>query len=206
MNNKFFTIPLMIAFTLVSYSAIASLGFLGDWTLAKDKNEVQVFTRKVDGYSLKEYKGVTTVKASVADILVIMRDVAAYPKWQNVKTVKMLEKKSDDEFIYYTITDAPWPVSDRDNISQTTITKNDKGEVRINIIALPDYQKPVSGMVRIPEFKGFWKLIPQADNITKIVHQGLADPGGNIPDWLANASVVDTPFDSLVELRKMLGN
>jgi hypothetical protein len=37
-----------------------------------------------------------------------------------------------------------------------------------------------------------------------VAYQIHADPGGSIPGWLANATVVDTPFKTLKNLRSTI--
>ncbi len=38
----------------------------------------------------------------------------------------------------------------------------------------------------MPEFGGFWRLRPLADGQVEITYRVHGDPGGHVPDWLAN--------------------
>ena len=71
---------LTMAVVLTSLSSAVYANLLNGWKLEKEQKEVAVFTRKVDGYNLKEYKGTTTVKASVAAIVRIIKDVEIFTK------------------------------------------------------------------------------------------------------------------------------
>lgn len=54
--------------------------------------------------------------------------------------------------------------------------------------------------------KGFWRFIPEKEGRIKVIYQIHADPGGDIPSWLANAVAVDSPFNTLKNMLKMLKN
>ena len=67
--------------------------------------------------------------------------------------------------------------------------------------ALPEYSAEVKGVVRIPYLDGFWLLEKIDDNKTKVTYQVHADPGGTIPAWLANATAVNNPYETLRNMR-----
>ena len=175
------------------------------WDLAKDKNGVKVSTRKIEGYTLKEFKGETIVKASSDKVLTMLKNIEGYVNWMpDCKESKALKKVSETEFYQYTVTDAPWPVTDRDNVAHMKISDKGNGEYHIALKGSPDYIAKNSDYVRVPQLKASWQIIPQSNGGTKVVYQGLASAGGSIPDWLANSFVVDTPFETLVNLNKKL--
>jgi len=179
--------------------------FAQNWDLAKNKNGVKVYTRKVDGYKLKEYKGEAIIKVSANKVLGLLTNVNAYTKWMpDCTQSKLLRKVSETELYQYTVTDAPWPVTDRDNIALMTIKRQSSGAIRLDLEGKPDYMDKNDKYVRVPQLTASWELIPQGDGSTKVVYQGLASPGGSIPDWLANSFVVDTPFNTLVNMREYL--
>ena len=49
------------------------------WELAKDKQGVKVYTRKVDGIDFKECKGVITIKTSLTSLVALVSDANAAP-------------------------------------------------------------------------------------------------------------------------------
>ena len=58
------------------------------------------------------------------------------------------------------------------------------------------------GIVRIQKMKGYWLLTDKGNGIVEVLQQCVAEPGGSIPDWLANSAVVDTPYQSMYKLKK----
>jgi uncharacterized membrane protein len=175
------------------------------WRLEKDKNGVKVYTRPVEGMTIKEFKAVVIINAPVSKLLSMVMDVVAYPKWvANVKSVKILKETGNDEVIYYTEIQVPWPLSNRDNIIRSKIVNDSAtGIVKVIMTGKPDYLPEYSGIVRIPNAGGYWHFSPLEDGKVEVVMQYLADPAGNIPDWVVNMFVVDGPYKTFLKMREI---
>ncbi len=176
------------------------------WSLAKDKNAVKVYTRKIDGWGIKEYKAVFSVKASLKKVVRILKDVPGRYNWLH-NTVEIREiARTPDAVSFYNLVDAPWPVSDRDNITTFSFVQLNPTQVRVNMKLLKTHTKaPVyDGIVRIQKMKGYWLLTDKGNGIVEVLQQCVAEPGGSIPDWLANSAVVDTPYQSMYKLKKYI--
>lgn len=186
-------------------SFLTTLLFLpsGQWQLKKNEAGIKVFTRAVETSELDEFKGVAEVKASVAEIEAALKNVKAMPTWLPDNKIAELIKMEGNELYYYSVTDAPFPVDDRDAILKFTFTKEGQN-LRVSLKGLPTYKPKISGRVRIPQIEGFWLLEPVSTNTTKVTYQVLANPGGSIPAWMANATAVDNPFKTLEGLRRHL--
>jgi len=52
----------------------------------------------------------------------------------------------------------------------------------------------------------FWIIVNAGNNQTYIKHIAHMDPSGNVPAWIANSKVVDTPLKTLKNLRTLLEN
>jgi hypothetical protein len=65
---------------------------------------------------------------------------------------------------------------------------------------------PVKGVVRMPSMRGHWILIPvEGGRATDAEYQVFADPGGSLPDWLANLASKTLPRETIAGLRKQVG-
>lgn len=84
-----------------------------------------------------------------------------------------------------------------------TYSRAGDDSVTIRVEAVPEYVPLRDGKVRIPKANGQWKLEPNAEGVN-VTYQMHASPGGAIPSWLANQTVVDTPFGTLKALRSFL--
>ncbi|MEO1437001.1 MAG: START domain-containing protein [Bacteroidota bacterium] len=188
---------------LVSTSFV-TLDLFSEWSLKKDKNGVKVFTRKVEGYSLKEYKALAFIKTDVKSLEALILDPSTWLSWQhNCQEAKMVEQ-SGNSYIAYNVTKAP-VVKDRDMVVKMDVVRLRDNRTKINMTAVNDKVAEKDGLVRIKYLKGYWLLTPQNGGV-EVLQQVHADPGGKIPDWVANSSIVDSPFKTMGNLKDRLEN
>ncbi len=200
--TNYYKMPGMLAMLALLFTT--SVFAQKDWELRKDEDGIQVYTRDAEGSSLKEFKAQATVHAPIASLVAVMKDVADFVNWwPNAKESTLLES-SETEQHHYVVTNAPWPVSDRDGVYHFSFRKGsgeDSTSTFIYIDGVADYMPENDGKVRIPMCKGFWKFTPNESGV-EVTYQMHADPGGSIPGWLANRAVVDSPFKTLASLQK----
>ena len=191
---------------LVAVSTLIWADAKPDFTVEKQKNGVTVYTRKIEGSALKEFKGVTSIKTSLTSLIALMDDTAAYTQWlHNVTEAKLIQKINYYERITYTVIHAPWPVSDRDTITYSKITQDPKTKViTINLKGMPDKMPPQGGRVRVPALKGFWQFIPNKSGSVTVIYQVHSEPGGSIPDAIANSTTTDIPYNTLLNMHKVV--
>lgn len=176
-----------------------------DWALERDKNGIKVWTKKRPNSSLKEYKGVTVINATVDELVSIFKNTKLHDQFlykAQAGSVKVVKKISDNDFYTYMIVNAPI-VKDRDVVTHYKFIKdNNTGTVTVELEAAPNLVPINDNYVRVPEMKGYWKFIPKG-NSTEVIHQAYSLTGGNIPSGLANSAAVDTPFSMLSELKNL---
>ncbi len=177
-----------------------------EWILAKDKKNIKVYTRKVEGTNFKEFKGVVTIKASLTSLVALLSDAAAAPDWvANCSETTVLEQISAKESYTYSLSKAPWPVADRDSIVHNVISQDkDTLVVTIKQTGKPDHIKEKKNITRVKKIEGLWQFTPKKDGNIEIVYQNLSDPGGAIPVWLVNSSLVSQPYETLLKLQKVV--
>lgn len=200
MNSKRYALfAAVLAGLLASPASFAQDG----WTLAKEADGIKVYVRKVDNSPLREFRGEVAVKSTPEDVVRVLRDANAFRKWMPDVAASELLKATDTEQYHYLENKAPWPVSNRDGVYHFTYTRPGDGTIVVRVEAVPDYLPVREGKVRIPQAEGQWKLVPSADGVN-VTYQMHASPGGSIPNWLANQTVVDTPYGTLKALRSYL--
>lgn len=178
-----------------------------NWNLAKDKNGVKVYTRKIEGWGIKEYKVNMTVKASLSKVVSVLKDAKGRYEWlHNILEVREVERPNKDIVAIYSKVDAPWPVTDRDNITQFSFSYPSSNTARVDMKIIKSHKKaPIyDGVVRVDRLQGYWMLKDKGNGYVEIVQQCAAEPGGSIPDWLVNSAVVDTPYNSMYKLKQYI--
>jgi hypothetical protein len=172
------------------------------WSLAKDSDGVKVYVRDVPNSPLREFRGEVDLKVSPDRVVKVLQDAGSFRKWMPDVVASDLLKATDKEQFHYLENAAPWPVAHRDGVYHFTYMRSDGAApvTTVRVEAVPDYVPAREGKVRIPKAEGYWKLVPTSSGVG-VSYQMHADPGGSIPSWLANQTVVDTPFKTLKALR-----
>ncbi len=176
------------------------------WELSKQSDGIQVFVRDSPNSKLKSFRAVVIMPTRLTSLVAVLEDTTVFPRlFHNCKSAKSLKKAGHNEFYNYIVTAMPWPVSSRDSIIQSIISQNKKTKrVDIAINSMPNMVPQKSGIVRIQHLVGRWAFTPLKNGMTKVVYELNIVPGGNIPAWLVNLLVVDTPFYTLLKLRKLV--
>ena len=181
-------------------------GVKTDWKLRKEESGVKIFTRSVKGSPFEEFRGVVTISStSLTGVLDVIMDVKNYPNtFPNCSSAEVLVQKGKYNDIHYITIDAPWPVTDRDAIYEATTSISPNGKyARVKLMPLGDYKEKKDSFIRVLNGSGYWELQEISANTIQVVYQFHADPGGEIPAWLANSVIVSNPLKTLESLRNI---
>ena len=175
-----------------------------DWKLQKDAKGIKVYTRKVPGETLKAFRAVTLVDASADQVLGEITDVEQGAEWMDrCAESHLVQQEGPDVYLAYTLIDVPWPLDDRDLVTRVQI-RREKDRIICTMSNVPDAVPVKRNVIRMPRYEGQWVLIPQDNGQTQVISEGISSPGGTIPDWLANSEVVESPYNTLSNLRDRL--
>jgi hypothetical protein len=176
------------------------------WILRRDQYDVQVYTRKVKGSPILEFRADIIIHAPIDAVLAVFEDDGKVPLWfYHRMAAEFIEQTADLKRVYYFLAKLPWPISARDAVFER-IKSTDPltGEVRFDLKSLPDSLPKTRGVVRVKHFNASWRLIPLSDGSTKVYFQQHSHPEGFIPPFMANQLVTDVPFYSLKNLRTLI--
>ncbi|QMU27760.1 START domain-containing protein [Adhaeribacter radiodurans] len=175
------------------------------WELRRNENGIAIYSRKLSDASFKQIKVECELPGTTSQLVQVLRDVPHHPDWVYATSkATLIKKKTENNFIYLTETDMPWPVTDRDLVVETIIYPIVKGNLHIEVKSLPDYVPINKNFIRIPYSEATWDIFPLPDNKLKITYTFSINPGGSIPSWLVNASVVTGPYNTFMKLREIL--
>lgn len=184
---------------------VATPSLAQDWRHVTSEDGVAVTAREVPGRGFPTFRGVGVIDASIWEILAVLSDVSRHSQWMfRCAEARQLRKLSEMEYIVYSRTDAPWPVSDRDAVFHSTVHPSLKEltiDVRFRAVQSP-LQGPVKGVVRMTKLQGHYRLKALGPEKTLMDYQVDADPGGMIPTWLAKLATRRLPIDTIRSLRK----
>jgi hypothetical protein len=175
------------------------------WKFAYEKEGIGVYNRESIGTDLKEFKGEVIVTSTLSSIISVIGDIDNFANWAyQTRKAELLKTEGTTQYVHV-ITKAQWPVLDRDIVYKCQISQNPQNKVvTISMDGISNYIPVQKEMVRMPSANGLFVLTPLANNQVKITFQLSANPGGQIPLWMANLVAVDSPFVTLNNLREEL--
>ena len=124
----------------------------------------------------------------------------------NTYDSKDVKKVSDNEIYCYSMVDAPWPVYDRDNVTRYTYKKISDTEMYVYLKNFSGILSEKSGIVRINRMEGYWHFKETSPGNVQVTQLAVAEAGGSIPAWLANSSIIDSPYHTLLNLKNHIEN
>lgn len=188
---------LILAVLLASTVSLAA----DDWKIAYDREGIRVYLNAVAGSPYQQFRGVSTIKASVRTLTDLQENLRVACKWLYAcDQMRLLDVDGDSTWVYLT-TNLPWPTQPRDIIIKIRTERLDDGTLVRHLSAEPDRLPEEPGLIRVQQLWGEWIMKPLGERETEVTYQLQADPAGDVPGWLANRFVVDAPVVTLRTLR-----
>jgi len=189
-------------FFLCLYS---SLGYSQEesWKLELDKQGIKVYTSKRSDTKILGVKAETVIgQASFDAFKNVLFDVEHLDEWVGEsKSSEVLKEVSSEEKIYRMVLKVPFPFKDRDMVQHISVADESKDYLKVLLVNQPDYVPEFAKAVRMPVADGYWEFKRlQADDF-QVTMQFDSDPGGEIPAWLINMFIVQSPYNTLLNLR-----
>lgn len=174
------------------------------WEFAKERDGVKIYTRKEVNSSLKSFRGVTDLHTDMDKVCSLLGNGKNFDWWdKDITGIKVLSFEPGKVIQYYLIYNVPWPLSDRDlvvdaRISVNPVTKEETIMAQPLLNVIPE--KP--DLIRIKKYWQKWTVTPISPGLVRVTLEGFVDPGGNVPSWLYNMVITDTPLKVIKEVRK----
>lgn len=199
----------LIATLAIVLSCLGSAAFaeVHEWELvqeAEERDDVTTWTRKVDGFTLKAFKGQIEVPYSMLVVMAVIADVERFPDWVFQCDYGRLMTEIDNNVAYVHIKGI-WPVSDRDVVTVTNPVQDPETlTITLKTEATGGLYPHQEGKVRIPALDNVFILEPMEDGWTRLTFETFVDPGGFIPGWLANMVAIRAPKDTLEGMYRIM--
>ena len=200
MKNKIFLLFVIICQSSFLFSQ-------EDWKLAKDKDGISVYTRKEGDNKFKAFRAEVTAKTSVQNFVATLQDIDLFSEWgHNIDRAKLLKREGEALQIYYSVAKVSFPYKNRDGIYLNRFNWNSETKtLKVDIEILSDYLELNEKYTRVKGY-GHWIVKEIPSNKIEIIFYMQIDPGGNIPSWLANNFVDNSPYFTLLNLKNILEN
>ena len=180
-----------------------------DWEFLREVGGIRLYKRDVPGMSFDAYKAEAVMDTRIEVIGMILRDVPTYSEWMpNCQQAQIIEKLDEQNFITHQINKTPWPLKSRDTVVKARTTINwESGIFRVDLQAIEDPRVPPQpNRVRIEKMKGFWNIQYLDRERTRVSYMMCVDPGGSVPQSMANKRLQNGPLTMLKSLRTAVRN
>lgn len=191
-------------FTIFLFTLVHSYSLSGQsWNFVKEKDGIKLYTGEEPGKPLKAYRGITDINAPAEKIFALLEDVNNTDWWdKNLTEIKVLDYVKNKSARYYLVYDLPWPVTDRDLCVDVIVTTDPStGERKITAAPLPGLIPERKDRIRIKDYRQTWTVTPAGKELSHVVLEGYIDPAGNVPDWISNMLITDSPYKAINGVR-----
>jgi hypothetical protein len=203
---KFGALAILIIGLVINVSWAAEDG----WKKTGESDGIIGYARPTNKSSVDEIKAEGIVNAPIAVVEAVMRDIPSMPEYmflcKEASLINTPDMKSAGDVVYfYSLTDLPFPVSDRDGVikSAWSIDKT-TGTIYCYAQGVKTTYKQKKNTVRITFSIIETTLIPRGADKTYVIYQVLSDPGGDLPSFVVNLLTNDYGIKTIAGLRKMV--
>lgn len=199
----------LLSFLFLTTTAIAQQDPESTWDLKRDRDGIQVFTRKVDGSPYDAVRAEMLVEeVRLSSMVALILDAEACPQWADRCSESYVhEHISDTEQLIYTLNDLPFPVKDRDVMSRVTWSQDPQtGAVSMHSQPAAGVIEERKGALRLENANVSWHFQPEGEGVVRVINEAHIDPGSALPGWVTNMLLVDTPFITMQSFRDEIKN
>ena len=175
-----------------------------EWEFVKERDGIRIYTRQEPGSKLKAFKGEAMMNTTLEEIYPLLSDPNRAEWWDDdVSHIDIIDYQKDRSSKYYVVYDVPWPFGDRDLYMESKIEPDfDNNRAIITTTAVEGVIPEKPELVRINRYWQKWEAVEENEGQVHLYLEGFTDPGGNIPAWLLNSMVTDTPYTMFENLKK----
>ena len=192
------------AFSFLFFSLSSNIQSIGEaaWTEVAIDRGVTVWSRGGLDRMLPELRARGKIYGELFHAMAVILDNERSPEWVPNCTASREIKRLDAQTTWgYSVTDSPWPVSDRDTVVKVVAEEIELDqEYRVVMQAQPALLPLVEGRVRIPHSKIYFLLKRAGANTIQIEYGLDVDPGGVLPKWMVRRTARNTMIETIIAL------
>lgn len=176
------------------------------WTVKKEKDGITVYSRHSELSKFNDIRVSMDLPGTVEQLSTVLMDVEKYPDWvYATKSCEMIKKVNDNEVIYYSEIQTPWPAANRDFYADVKATLHPESHVLlVESAGMKDYKPEKKDLVRVPMSKGHWVVTTTSANHIHLEYILQLDPGGSIPACILNTFAAKAPLETFANLKRKM--
>lgn len=177
------------------FSASAAESEDGEWPLVMKRNGIEVYARVLPGSRAKEVRATIEIDAPPGQVFALLLDSGKFVEFMPyiVEARTVARDSRSVWYLYQRI--SPPLVSDRDyTLRHESFEEPQQGRYELRWDVAND-RGPAArdGVVRVEVCTGSYVVEGQGGDVrTRLTYQLHTDPGGSLPDWLANRANIES--------------
>jgi hypothetical protein len=199
------TVNLLILIFVLPAAEPGGLLAQEQWKSVSDDNGVAIYSRKVAGHEVSEFKGITHINQPIEVVGAVLAEIPAYTGWffkclQAGKIPQIFSTAYN--YMVYIIQNTPWPLWPRDVVYDVKIRIDmAAGKVEVHCKAVPELVVPIrKDHVRITDSELHWVLERIDAHRTRIIFIMRTDAGGSVSGYWSDLGCRKTIYHSLMNL------
>lgn len=178
----------------------SSLFQSNEWTLTESKDEINVYTKGIQGRpNGKEIKSVTQVSQSPERLLALVVDYPNASHWRSrVKSMEKIKDIDRNNWLVRSVTDLPWPLEDRTTVMNCNVERDEKTGTIVYTFKSSGKE---NGLEPSETVVGQYIFRPLPNGQTEVTHHIVMESPVQVPAWLESSMIGDS-FITQMELMK----
>lgn len=175
------------------------------WQLKKETDGIKIYTQSVANSDIKALKADFMINGDMDKLASVLLDISGQKDWvYSTMSSKVLKKVGEQELIYYSEKDMPWPVTNRDAVMRIKIERPTEATMLVSVSPVNGMMAEKNDIVRVKSSDVTWKVTQVNGSTMKVAYQASVDPGGSLPAWVTNMFLTKGPLESFKKLREMM--
>lgn len=178
------------------------------WKLEKNKNGIKVYSSQLPNSDYKAIRAECLMAGNYSGLISTITDVPLFTTWiYHAKICSLMVQNSDLDFIYYSETSLPWPLSDRVAAVHVVINTDSLPKFMTITGSGECWRIPESDdFVPVTHYSAHWNVTMPTANTIFIKYELELNPGGEIPVWIINMFAANGPYETFSNLAEKLKN
>jgi hypothetical protein len=174
-----------------------------EWTLERDEENIQLYTRSVPDSPFLEVKATTLINASIEKVAQTFGYGDGCSEWQAMcKSSEVLSTVSETERYVYLVLDLPWPLADRDMVIHSS-GQIDREAGTVTVHLKSDSSKhPLQDYLRA-ESHGQYQIKGFSDEQVEFTYIMRTDLGGDVSPDIINPRLAESMHSDVASLRAL---
>ena len=174
------------------------------WEKVKEKDGVEVFQKKVGDHLA--FRGVGTLKGTTNEFIRVLHDPSTWPRWvENLKSGKLIEKKSESHFIFHQMIGTPFLMKDREAVFQSIVSRKNS---TTTLVEMKSVNHPIvkrsEKCIRVEIIYSLYQIEELGKGKIRITFENLSHSGGTVPKFLSNWAAQSYPVSLLRGIEREL--